>query len=174
MTDGATRGGNPANAPRGNELTARIVSSVVLGIVALLGTVLGGWAAAIVLGIVTAIVHLEWASLTDRSAWPSGVFTVGLVIALAMIAIGFTTGGIVIIGLAIAAALLTMSLWRPAGVAYAAIVGVGLLLLRLAPDGLIAVLLVLAVVWATDTGAYIVGRTIGGANLWPTVSPGKT
>lgn len=28
--------------------------------------------------------------------------------------------------------------------------------------------------WATDTGAYAVGRTIGGRKLIPTVSPGKT
>lgn len=28
--------------------------------------------------------------------------------------------------------------------------------------------------WATDTGAYVVGRTIGGRKLIPSVSPGKT
>ena len=33
---------------------------------------------------------------------------------------------------------------------------------------------VLAVVWATDIGAYFVGRLIGGPKLAPAISPGKT
>ncbi len=32
----------------------------------------------------------------------------------------------------------------------------------------------LAVVWATDIGAYAIGRTIGGPKLAPSISPGKT
>jgi phosphatidate cytidylyltransferase len=52
--------------------------------------------------------------------------------------------------------------------------GIGLLILRLTPEGLHAVLVVLAVVWATDTGAFFAGRGIGGAKLAPQISPNKT
>ena len=53
--------------------------------------------------------------------------------------------------------------------------GLGLLLLRDAPEhGLAAVLVVFAVVWGTDSGAFFVGRAIGGPKLWPAVSPKKT
>ena len=30
------------------------------------------------------------------------------------------------------------------------------------------------IVWATDTGALVFGKLIGGRKLWPAVSPGKT
>ena len=36
------------------------------------------------------------------------------------------------------------------------------------------ILLVLALVWFVDTGAFLVGKVIGGPKLAPTISPGKT
>jgi phosphatidate cytidylyltransferase len=40
--------------------------------------------------------------------------------------------------------------------------------------GAFSIFWVLAVVWATDIGAYAVGRTVGGPKLAPSISPGKT
>ena len=182
MTDSRAGGRRAAPASGGNELVARVVSSLALAAIALLGAFLGGWATAIVLAVVTAIVHLEWVSLTDRTPWPGAVFTAVLVLAIAMITMGLATtgamslaiGGFTLVALAAVFSALTFSPWRPIGVAYAAMLGVGLLILRLTPDGLPAVLLVLAVVWATDTGAFFAGRLIGGAKLSPDISPNKT
>jgi phosphatidate cytidylyltransferase len=65
--------------------------------------------------------------------------------------------------------------WLAAGVIYAASLGMALVLLRDDPGlGLTAVAFVLVSVWASDTGAYIAGRTLGGPKLWPRVSPNKT
>ena len=41
-------------------------------------------------------------------------------------------------------------------------------------EGLNYVLFVLFVIWATDTGAYFVGRALGKRKLWPEISPNKT
>lgn len=49
----------------------------------------------------------------------------------------------------------------------------GGLALRIAP-GAALVVLPLIVTWASDIGAYFVGRAVGGAKLIPSVSPGKT
>ena len=52
---------------------------------------------------------------------------------------------------------------------------VTLLWLRHQPvSGRETILWVLACIWATDIGAYFVGRTAGGAKLAPSISPGKT
>src|SRR5690349_9733543 len=40
--------------------------------------------------------------------------------------------------------------------------------------GFAALIFVLLVVWATDTGGYFAGRALGGPKLWPKVSPKKT
>lgn len=45
--------------------------------------------------------------------------------------------------------------------------------IALLPERMV-ILLLLAVVWAGDTGAYFVGRAIGRHKLYPTVSPKKT
>ncbi len=58
---------------------------------------------------------------------------------------------------------------------YLAASGLGLLYLRGRPeDGWQLVFWLLAVVWATDTGGYVAGKTLGGPKLAPTISPNKT
>ena len=51
----------------------------------------------------------------------------------------------------------------------------GVVWLRLEdPGGLGDVLFLLCVVWASDIGAYMVGRWLGGPKLAPAISPNKT
>src|SRR5260370_20987422 len=48
-------------------------------------------------------------------------------------------------------------------------------LLRLdSAKGFVALIMVLLVVWVTDSGGSFAGRGIGGPKLWPRVSPKKT
>lgn len=62
-----------------------------------------------------------------------------------------------------------------AGVPYVGLGAAALLWLRAGPgSGPRAVLFVILVVWASDIGAYAVGRLIGGPLLAPGISPGKT
>jgi phosphatidate cytidylyltransferase len=61
------------------------------------------------------------------------------------------------------------------GFLYIAIAGTSLAWLRAEPEiGRINLIVLLLLVWASDVGAYAVGRTVGGPPLAPLVSPGKT
>jgi phosphatidate cytidylyltransferase len=65
--------------------------------------------------------------------------------------------------------------WNIGGFFYALIPALALLWVRdRSDDGLALVLWIFIVTWATDVGAYFVGRAFGRAKLAPSISPGKT
>ncbi len=66
-------------------------------------------------------------------------------------------------------------LWTSLGALYLSLPALALIWLRALPEiGLVVLLWLLVVVWATDVVAYFVGRGVGGPKLAPKVSPGKT
>ena len=76
---------------------------------------------------------------------------------------------------AVAAATGVPVLWQAAGPLYLGIPGIALYALRDVPGhGLWLVLMLFLAVWATDTGALITGKLIGGPKLAPVLSPNKT
>jgi phosphatidate cytidylyltransferase len=67
------------------------------------------------------------------------------------------------------------NLWLLAGVAYVGLASFVLILLnQLDSDGGLAALIPVALVVATDIGAYFSGRLIGGPKIAPLISPSKT
>ncbi len=65
--------------------------------------------------------------------------------------------------------------WQLLSLPYLGGFGLAMFYLRGVPDiGRDMVYYLLAVVWATDIGAYLVGRGIGGPKLAPVISPNKT
>jgi phosphatidate cytidylyltransferase len=166
-----------ANVPMtsGRELVVRVISAVALAAIALVGALFGGWAAAVVVAVVMAIAHLEWAHITERSSWPTAIFTAGLLLAIVLFTAGLRPVGLSVAALTVVASVVGGGVWRPLGALYVSLLAFGVLALRLSPDdGLASLLFALVVVWATDTGAFFTGRAIGGAKLWPRVSPNKT
>ncbi|MDA0352099.1 MAG: CDP-archaeol synthase [Chloroflexi bacterium] len=68
----------------------------------------------------------------------------------------------------------SMAGWWIGSVLYVGILGSHFVLLRDLPDGQRWLVVMLATVFSTDTGAYAVGRTFGRHKMAPTVSPKKT
>jgi len=159
-----------------SEIGRRVVVGVVAAAMAVAVLAYGGmllWAlvaAAAVLGL------SEWGSLVgaDRLRLAGGfaVLALGLVFA-APILWGTDRSSVALL---LILALLWMLVPHTApvswGVAYLGLGAVALLYLR--ENGFALALWTLLVVWATDTGAFFVGRRIGGAKLAPAISPSKT
>ena len=64
--------------------------------------------------------------------------------------------------------------WWLGSVVYVGVLGAHWVLLRGDADGRAWILVLLAVTFATDTGAYAVGRLLGSHRMAPRISPGKT
>jgi phosphatidate cytidylyltransferase len=169
----------PSQGAVSGNLTARIVSSIILAPIALGAVWYGGWALAILGAAAGAILMFEWLTVTDRD--PRSYIGAA---AIAAVVVGILAAGspsLIVVGIAIvivaAIALLaiTRDIWLGGGTIYAAVMAISLVAIRYdVLYGLVGVIFVLAVVWATDIAAYIAGRIIGGPKLWPAVSPKKT
>jgi phosphatidate cytidylyltransferase len=71
--------------------------------------------------------------------------------------------------------LVTGLTWTIAGIGYAGVMFAAPIILRAdAAHGLLAILLLFAVVWTTDIFGYFAGRAFGGPKLCPAISPKKT
>ena len=65
--------------------------------------------------------------------------------------------------------------WGSIGMLYIFVAVISLGMIRdLEPDGQKWIFWFFAVVWSSDIGAYLLGKTIGGPKLAPYISPGKT
>jgi phosphatidate cytidylyltransferase len=183
VPDPAGDGARTPGSKRLTNLQIRVLSSVVLAIVVLGLTWLGGLPFRLLSVIIAGAIFYEWTRMCRPNAAGSLpflpealmlVFLGALIAGLPATVLLVLVAGIVLVA-AIAAILRKAPQWEAGGLAYAALSGFSLAYLRGGDHaGLIAILFLFAVVWATDILAYFVGRAIGGPKLAPSISPGKT
>lgn len=172
----------PLARPELSELTQRVLSTVVILPFAAAAIWLGGWYFGGLVACVAVAMGRELSNLCRA----------GTTLCFIVVAVMLTVASMSFAGLmgesfvcAVAGTVLAIVMARisatvapyllSAGVAYISLALLAIVWLRLAEEGGIAVFLwMVAVVIATDVGAYFAGRGIGGPKFAPRVSPAKT
>jgi phosphatidate cytidylyltransferase len=166
-----------APSKRGN-LSNRILSGLVLVPFVVALTVWGGWPFDLVLALAAAVGLREWLRLVSGAAEPLGYGALPLVMPIywyrgpdgAFEALALCT---ILVGVLTRVRSKNTPLLSAMGVPY---VGLTMILLAWLEDaaGWPLVVFVFVVVWASDIGAFTVGRLVGGPKLAPAISPNKT
>lgn len=165
-------------------LWRRVVSAAVLAPLPVAAIWFGSPWLPLLTAAAAAVMAWEWGRLSRRGRFGGvGVVLLGAVLAPVVVA----AAGLPMTALAVAvigAAVVFRAGWRrrdgaplltACGALWVSLPCVAFLWLgRSAPLGRATLLWVLAVVWATDIGAYATGRSLGGPRLAPRWSPRKT
>ncbi|MDR3536151.1 MAG: phosphatidate cytidylyltransferase [Acetobacteraceae bacterium] len=165
---------------RWGDLGLRVASAAVLAPIALVCIWYGGPAFVALVALAGVGLAVEWLQLcryrpTTWPAWLLPVAVLGGSVLAPFDAFGPVIAALVVVGIILVAWPTPARGWLAAGVAYIAPAVLALLWLRADPVvGRINLLFVLLLIWATDVGAYLAGRLVGGPRLAPRVSPGKT
>ncbi|WP_233256226.1 phosphatidate cytidylyltransferase [Falsiroseomonas bella] len=176
-----------ARAKRWGDLRKRALSAMVLGPLALACIWLGAEAFTGMMALAVALLAWEWVHLCGRRvrmlpgmAVPIAVFAAGVLavqdhVRWALVVLGLGFGVAWWFAHRMAETLTQPALRLALGVLYIGLAGIALIELR--HDGWAGranVFFLFLVVWASDIGAYMAGRMLGGPKLWPAVSPNKT
>lgn len=162
------------------DLGPRIVSAAVIIAVVATGLYFGGYVWAALAAVVFGITYREWERMvTLKPLAPIGMVMIGL---LGLAALAYPAFGPAGTAVAVAAAILvsltgerSIIVWRVGGLIFFGVVIVAALQMRgIGAAGITAGWFLGIVIASNDTGAYFVGRIVGGPKLAPTISPSKT
>lgn len=186
MTEKSHR--DPIDDPREQERTPaslklRWASALLLVPLSLWTVWQGGWLFASLIGLVAVLMAFEWTRLVHGKGvlWVFYIHSAILLLSICLTALGEPGYGMLAIAFG---ALLVFIValktgrdpgWSLLGIVYTALPCVSILWIRTTHNlGLEIVVSLFFVIWATDTGAYLAGKTLGGPKLVPKLSPSKT
>jgi phosphatidate cytidylyltransferase len=161
-------------------LLTRVVAALVLAPIAIAVAYAGSWWWIVPVTLLTIGLFVEWLTVVG-SAREKRVIAAGVVaLTVAGLCLGFARVELALVALGLGAA--TSALlssrqrgWTSGGFLYAGAAQMASVVVRLdSATGFVGLVFVMLIVWVTDIGGYFAGRGIGGAKLWPRVSPNKT
>lgn len=179
---------NPLARRSWTDLGPRVASAAVLLVITVVSLYIGSYLFAAVVGAVFAGCYREWERMvTLRPLSLVGATLIALLAVAALVFpwLGAGASAAVVLVAAVVAGFGTSGtrLWRIGGVIFYGAVIIITMAMR-GPStwmnwgsfdtGLWAGIFLGVVIFATDTGAYFMGRQIGGEKLAPDISPGKT
>jgi phosphatidate cytidylyltransferase len=164
-----------------SDLKPRLIAGAVMAAVALALAYAGPKPFALLVIAVALIMCWEWGRVVRGEEFglafvvhAGTIIVAGVLAAVGLPALGgvaVAIGGIILLVMPLG----PRQAMSAAGVAYVGFPTVAMLWLRADVSlGFVAILFIFAIVWGSDIGAFLAGRTIGGPKLWPRVSPNKT
>ncbi len=165
-----------------SNLAIRFFSAVVLVVVALGMTWLGGPLFAVFAALVSGLILHEFFRITESGSLGQARIA-GWACLVLVLATWFVWGPQYSVAALAATAPVVFLFevvnrrrpWAAIGLCYAALPFLALAILRgSSTNGLIVLLIIFAIVWGSDIAAYFAGRTFGGPKLAPAISPNKT
>jgi phosphatidate cytidylyltransferase len=165
-----------------SNLQKRVLSAIVLIVIAVVLTALGGFAFGILACAIGLSVFYEWQLITFQRSTSVTRGLAWVCLVCVMVVLLFTQDVLTMISVLFAGAALVAAIggrangyWPAFGLIYSGFPAIALTLLRGdTGDGFAAILFLFAVVWATDIFAFFNGRALGGPKLAPRFSPNKT
>ncbi|WEG11589.1 phosphatidate cytidylyltransferase [Pullulanibacillus sp. KACC 23026] len=166
----------------------RILTGIWAGFLFLFFLLIGGWPFALFIGALSVIAFLELISM--KKIKPTSIESIlGVIVVFLLVLKGWKTPWMnwvhpteLFMGLVLLLLLMTVfsknrvNIDQATYIVFAVLyVGYGFeYLVSLRFNGLVLVLFVQIMIWATDSGAYFVGRQFGKHKLAPAISPNKT
>jgi len=161
-------------------LLTRVAAALVLAPIAIAVAYAGSWWWIVPVTLLTIGLFVEWLTVVG-SAREKRVIAAGVVaLTVAGLCLGFARVELALVALGLGAATTALLSsrqrgWTSGGFLYAGAAQMASVVVRLdSATGFVALVFVMLIVWVTDIGGYFAGRGIGGAKLWPRVSPNKT
>ncbi|MCC3376200.1 phosphatidate cytidylyltransferase [Cohnella sp. REN36] len=167
----------------------RIVTGVIAGAGFLVLLWLGGWYYTGILAVLALIGFHEYVKLNGQKTTRGDVlagFAAVLVLALPQLPFGWRAPSVEAVAWLLMFALLASTVFskNKLTLEHASLLFLGAFYIGLGfrymaatrdlPHGMFWPLLVFFCIWASDAGAYFVGRAVGKTKLWPAISPNKT
>jgi phosphatidate cytidylyltransferase len=161
-----------------SDLAIRTVTGIALILLAVACLIYGQDPFWLLLTAAALVMLAEWCGLIAAPRWQMWVALLGLLAALLLknihIDVPDTASWYTLLATSLAAGIFTRNARLSAGMLYAGLPVLSLFHIHAQYDGIDLSFWTLAIVWATDIGAYFSGRTFGGPKLAPKSSPNKT
>jgi len=174
----------PLGSAKPDVLVLRIVSAAVLAPVAVGAVWLGGAYLAVVALAAAAVMGWEWGRMTQggRFGLPGAVVVGSEVVGVGAaalehpgIGVALVLAGAGVAALASVAIAAGSRIWLALGALWIGLPSIALVWIASDPQfGRVTILWLLALVWAIDSAAFVVGKLVGGPALAPRWSPKKT
>lgn len=160
------------------DLRQRLIVGGIMLAVAAAALVVGGFVFWVLVVTGALVMMAEWSDLHKAEVRAKRIGQLSLSVPLAIMAPIASGPSFFSLGLVVGAAFFVAAVTRRTdlarGILYVGLPALAILYLRAGENGLFLSFWAMGLVWACDTAAFFVGRSVGGPKLAPSISPNKT